>query len=54
MYITFAYRNANKAAHSGFETQSETSPEIQNRGTSGPKKKYNACPPKNFKKKDTV
>ena len=38
--------------HSGFETQRETSPEIQNRGTSGPKIGHvNVSHKKNSKKK---
>ena len=38
--------SANKAAHSGFETQRRRHQKVQNRDISGPHKKE-LCPPKN-------
>ena len=54
MYITFASAKIEEGrTHFGFEPQRRTSPEIQNRGTSGPKKGH-VCPPKTYKKERFV
>ena len=53
LYITFALHNANKAAHSGFETQRIDHQKSKIGVTVAPKK--DMCPPKTFfKKKITV